>query len=141
MIRGLLAGNTSPISTAGTPARIEGLREFTCIFGRDRDQQSPGGLRVEENRSYLIADSVLVANDALGKFAIGFQASGNVASTNTFERALKQRNAIGMEAKRHSGSERNFAGVPDQAETGDIGHSVDGEAAVSSELCSAPPGR
>ena len=90
-INGLVRSSTSPISTAGTPAALRSRSRLRRMLRGDCDQQSAGGLRIEQDRLQLLGNSFVVADHAFGEIAVVFQAAGNVAGANAIQRAFEQR--------------------------------------------------
>src|ERR1700686_2991785 len=111
---------------AGVP---ESTGERAGILGGNRDQQASGGLRVEEKRADVGGNRRIVVNQVFGKVAIGYESAGNVAGADAIERAFEQGNVGGFEYEADVRGKCHFAGVADQAETGDVGKGVDGEGA------------
>src|SRR5208282_2300131 len=106
-------------------------RERAGIFGGNRDQQTAGGLRVEEQRFHFLRDFALIADQAFGKITIRFESAGNVARVDTIERTFERRNVGGLEDEADVRCQRHFASVADEAEAGDVGESVDSKGVVS----------
>src|ERR1700675_903537 len=103
---------------AGVP---ESTGERAGILGGNRDEQASGGLRVEEQRADVGGNRRIVADQAFGKVAIGYESAGNVAGADAVERAFEHGNFGGLEDEADVRCERHFASVADQAEAGDVG--------------------
>jgi len=95
------------------------------VLGRDGDQQAAGGLRVKEKRAALGGDIAFVVHHTFGEFAVGFESAGDELGTNTFDGSGEKRDFIRQDAQADRGAKGHFAGVPDDAEAGDVGDGVD----------------
>ena len=109
---------------------VEGAAEFGCVFVRNRDQQTAGSLRIKEKSLQIIADCAVVSDLALGEFAVGFEASGNVAGADAFQRAFEHRDPAGVDDQADVRGESHLARMADQAEAGDVGEGMDREACL-----------
>src|SRR5438105_12646739 len=59
-----------------------------CLSRGDRNQQTAGGLRIEQDSLALIADATFVLHLAFGKIAIGVEPTGNESAANALQRSL-----------------------------------------------------
>lgn len=98
--------------------------EGVGVLGRDRDQQAARCLRVKEKCAALGGDIAFVVHHAFGEFAVGLESAGDELGADTFDGSGKKHDSLGEEAQADRRTEGHFAGVTDDAETGDVGHGV-----------------